>query len=361
MPSRLSLGLRYLRGIASLVFHPRFSRTYFPEQPRKGKVRVALELLRGLVRARDLNSYYYVYGLDRKDGVKTDDYLSYKEFRRIRDSRNKRPQGQPACDYRCLLRDKFIFSQLAGSLSIPCSVNLALCSGVSVSWLPGLDSTTWDEIAFDHEKKFDGFCKPLSGINGRGAFPLALREGRFFLGEEEISPSELKEKVTGKCVLQDRIRQHRTMESLHPASVNTIRLITFNNEGNVELFSAAQRIGTKDRGLDNWTAGGILVGINPTTGRLKKTGFYKPGYGGRVERHPQSGIIFSGFQIPFFDSAVQVVKKFHSYLDGIHSIGWDVAITETGPVVVEGNDDWDGAVPMALEEGFKQRFLRMYQ
>ena len=35
--------------------------------------------------------------------------------------------------------------------------------------------------------------------------------------------------------------------------------------------------------------------------------------------------------------------------------------TEAGPIIIEGDDDWDGAVPMALEKNFKQRFLHMYR
>ena len=46
-------------------------------------------------------------------------------------------------------------------------------------------------------------------------------------------------------------------------------------------------------------------------------------------------------------------------LPGIHSIGWDVAISPDGPIIIEGND-WEGRIPMVLEPDFRRRFLQMY-
>lgn len=66
--------------------------------------------------------------------------------------------------------------------------------------------------------------------------------------------------------------------------------------------------------------------------------------------------MFSGFEIPYFQDAVQLATQLHSYLYGVHSIGWDIAITKAEPIIIEGNDEWDGAVPMTVEKHFKQRF-----
>ena len=30
-------------------------------------------------------------------------------------------------------------------------------------------------------------------------------------------------------------------------------------------------------------------------------------------------------------------------------------------MILEANDDWDGAIPMAMESGFKSRFLDKYR
>jgi hypothetical protein len=50
-------------------------------------------------------------------------------------------------------------------------------------------------------------------------------------------------------------------------------------------------------------------------------------------------------------------KKLHSFFYGIHSIGWDIAITEDGPVFIEGNDNWEIPTFQAYDRSFKKKFL----
>ncbi len=86
----------------------------------------------------------------------------------------------------------------------------------------------------------------------------------------------------------------------------------------------------------------------------------KPTFGLRVACHPDSGVVFDGFVVPRFFEAVDLVKACHSLLPGLHSIGWDVAVTPEGPVLLEGNDDWDGAIPMLFDPDFKMQFMAKY-
>jgi hypothetical protein len=80
-----------------------------------------------------------------------------------------------------------------------------------------------------------------------------------------------------------------------------------------------------------------------------------------VTVHPDSGVPLEGYRIPYFREAVQVVTRMHERLHGIHSIGWDVGISPEGPIIIEGNDDWEGGIPMVLEPDFRRRFLQMYR
>jgi hypothetical protein len=82
----------------------------------------------------------------------------------------------------------------------------------------------------------------------------------------------------------------------------------------------------------------------------KKKGIFKPRYGGKVERYPETGITLKGFQIPFFNESMKLACNLQSYLYGIHSVGWDIAITPNGPMFIEGNDDWEGGIPMSIEK-----------
>jgi len=50
-------------------------------------------------------------------------------------------------------------------------------------------------------------------------------------------------------------------------------------------------------------------------------GFCKPSYGTRAARHPDSGILFAGYEIAHFAAAIRLVTRRHERLAGIHSIG----------------------------------------
>ncbi len=333
------------------------SQTYFPDQQRKSRWSILRDQLLWIFRNKELNRYYYVYGLDRRYDKSSKEYLGYRKFRRMRDTANLHPKGLNF-NYACIMRDKFVFGQFLKSLNIPTPKNIGLLNKQGITWIDGMKQTSYDQIA---RIDVDGFCKKLMGLKGEGAFALRTQNGEIFVGDKKLSVSALREKIQDEYLWQERVTQHHEMARLHPPSINTIRLLTFNNHGNIELFCGAMRIGTKGRPVDNWGAGGIAVGIDIATGTLRDYGKYKPGGGGRVYVHPNTGISLAGFKIPFYKESVKMVCDVHRYLYGIHSIGWDVAITENGPVLLEGNEGWDGSLNMSLEQNFKNRFLAMYK
>jgi hypothetical protein len=348
------------RRIWGLMTYRQSSRTYYPDEPTKSTPRVLVELLWWLLRSGEINNNYYAYGLDRKTVDRSKEVLPYRQFRRLRDTKNMRITDR-SYNYVCVLRDKFVFSQFADSLGIPTPRTMALLDAERVTWLDSNVTVPLRAIAERSDVIFDGFCKPLGGTQGDGAFALRIEAGSLYARDRRISVSELRDRLDDRYVLQERIRQHEIVSALHPNSVNTVRLVTFVNGSTIELFSAAMRIGTRGRNVDNWAAGGVIVGIDAEHGELRGEAFHKPGYGGRVQRHPDSGIAFDGFEIPYFAESVMLVSRLHGYLRDIHSVGWDVAITPEGPTIIEGNDDWEGGIPMVLERDFRRRFLEMLQ
>ena len=165
----------------------------------------------------------------------------------------------------------------------------------------------------------------------------------------------------GTYLAQEIVCQHKLMSALHPASINTMRLITVKNpvDGIVSLLPSILRIGTGDSIVDNTSRGGIAVGIDTETGRLKKYGFYKPEYGLKVDVHPDSNIRFENYEIPYFKEAKEMAIRFHEFLD-IHSVGWDIAICPDGPVFIEGNDNWEINGPQICNGGMKKAFKKFF-
>lgn len=351
--------VKYVRSLFErlLILLDKKNQTYFPEHPQKNKLTILADQLKWIFQNKELSHYYYVYGQDRKTPEPTIEIMPYRRFTTIRDKANLNPAGTKF-NYACVLRDKFLFGQFLKSLNVPTPKNLALIDTSGITWLSDMHRTPLDAIK---DMEIDGFCKKLLGIQGEGAFPLKVAAGKIYSRDSELSIEGLRKQITALYLLQDRIKQHHTLSQLHPSSINTMRIITFNQGGEIEVFGAVLRMGANGSSVDNWNAGGISISIDINTGRLRGWGMYKPGYGGKVEVHPDSGITLPGFELPLFHESVALVSQVHRYLYGIHSIGWDVALTEEGPVVIEGNEDWGGGFTMRAVDNFRSRFLHLHE
>jgi hypothetical protein len=344
-------GLRLLPQLKPMLTNPKLSVSYFPEERRKSKARIFLDLLIWLLRHHEVNTSYYLYGFDRQCGPRLRDYLAYLEFKHLRNRWNS-PWG--GWDYRCLLRDKFVFGQYVASLGFSTPRVVALGDGHRISWVGG-ETESYEECA--SKRHFDGFYKPLLGENGAGVYPLKIASGGLFLNGKSISPAELSSVIQGPGILQERVQQHPEISRIHPHSVNTIRLITVLMEDEPVPFAAMMRFGAHGNARDNWATGGVMGRIDMGTGQLGKYFFFKPGYGGKVTAHPDTGVVFENVRIPFSREALDAALRLHRAFYGVHSIGWDIAIGPTGPVFVEGNDNWEINVFQTLEGGMKQHFL----
>jgi len=128
---------------------------------------------------------------------------------------------------------------------------------------------------------------------------------------------------------------------VNPYSVNSIRVISIlRPDGRVELLRSMLRMSSDRSPVDNFSTGGIVVGIDLDTGKLNREGFSKPPYGTLVKKHPVTGTVFEGFQIPYWEEIKDITGKAQKVFHHMASIGWDVAIGTKGPVIIEGNQAW---------------------
>jgi hypothetical protein len=62
----------------------------------------------------------------------------------------------------------------------------------------------------------------------------------------------------------------------------------------------------------------------------------------RLEQHPDTGAAIAGIRLPHRPESVALALRAHQMLGGIACVGWDVAILDDGPVMLEGN--WNPGV-----------------
>lgn len=155
----------------------------------------------------------------------------------------------------------------------------------------------------------------------------------------------LYNKIAGSdFIFQERLRQHPDLNCLNSSCVNTIRIDTFiDRNRNVEPISAYLRVGLEGAAVDNISAGGMSVAIDIETGRLARQGYMESSKNWTVlvEEHPDTRKRFDETVIPYFDEVKKLVCRMAMMVPELRLIGWDIAIGEKGPVLIEGNSFYD--------------------
>lgn len=136
-------------------------------------------------------------------------------------------------------------------------------------------------------------------------------------------------------IIEDLIEQVPEMGQFNPTSVNSVRIPTFKTLGGYKIFGTFMRTGRKGAVVDNAGAGGIFVRIDEETGKIISDGYSE--LGDVFSKHPDSGVVFKGFQIPRWEELRRLAIECHKQLPEHKYIGWDFALTNDGWVMLEGN------------------------
>jgi len=307
----------------------------------------------------DTEKFYYAYGFDRKNMSRKkvmNEYIINEQafLQRIKYRNYHIHKGMWSA--RAIVSDKFYFFLFLKSLGIPTPMILYYTRNGKLFYGVG-DKTISEENSIEtvFEQELDGFAKPFGGQMGTGAFSLSIQNKTVFVNNQPTTKENVLKTITNtNYIIQERVVQHPLMNKLCSTSLNTIRMITLITEDEeIIVVRAGARIGREGNVVDNTSKGGMMVGIDLNTGRLMKKGFIKPGYGTVVTQHPDNGLVFEGFEIPYFKEAVELAKELHSKLYRIHSVGWDIAITPNGPMFIEGNSIWEIGLIQATMGGLK--------
>lgn len=314
--------------------------SYYPEKKRKSYFRRLGENLHWLFTRRCANTHYNLYGFDAADFDKASEYLDYVVFKS--DQRNFNITEDETSQV-ALLRDKFLFYHYMKTFNMPVPDVFAILR----------DGNLFDAELCDMEEKeltarSDYFIKAVAGIKGAN-----IRHIKTFTEYEATKP----ERTTGNYLLQDRVYQHSRMNELNPGAVNTVRVVTVTPPNSAPVALATLlRMGTSRTGaVDNWSAGGIAIGIE-ADGTLKKYGLYHMCNTGKTDRHPDTGIVFGDFRIPYYEEALELACRAQKYFYAVHSVGWDIAITEAGPVIIEGNDNYGLSFMQACDRPLRKEW-----
>ncbi|QNA90645.1 hypothetical protein G4G28_22890 [Massilia sp. Dwa41.01b] len=212
------------------------------------------------------------------------------------------------------------------------------------------------------------FVKPSHGSHGKGTFSLSVTpSGVRWSGGNSGSFEDLARyceaalQFTRALIVQPKLVNHGIIKNITQSKgLSTIRVVTIRKAEQIEVIAGAVRIVVGESDVDNFShgaSGNLVAGVDVETGKMITA------IGSRsrtwpamkdVPIHPQSGASIVGVQVPHWPQVLELVKKAHTSIEGLHTVGWDVAVLEDGPVIVEANWRYDiDILQVAYKKGFK--------
>lgn len=181
------------------------------------------------------------------------------------------------------------------------------------------------------------------------------------LDTENVTPVQLIRRMEAKHfnLAEEYVVQHDRLKLLSPSGLNTVRIVTqiYNNE--VEVLAARLRISVNSH-TDNLSTGNIATHLDLASGRIAGPGIYVDTTKADVYNHPVTQVELLGFQLPYWKECIALVNMAALRISENRSVGWDIAITCNGPVLIEGNHNWHYFIWQAPEKRGYKKTLQKY-
>lgn len=171
------------------------------------------------------------------------------------------------------------------------------------------------------------FAKPQADFGGHGIEKIVLKDVKNL---EKLYKDLRKKKL---FVVEEEVKQCKTLQKLNPHAVNPFRVVTLVKDGKAYVVGNALRINIHDQ---------IVVGCDDTYMRLGEDGKISSrvinDYAVEFDENPNTGVKFKDLVFPGVKEAFEMCKEAALVVPEIRYVGWDVVLTDDGPLLLEGNE-----------------------
>ena len=180
-------------------------------------------------------------------------------------------------------------------------------------------------------------------VNGMDKFiykPIGSAQGQGIIVYEncqDIDTSALHREILSRnedAILEEWIQQHPFLASVYGDAINCLRILTVNKNNNIIILAGGITWGNGKK-IANASASGIVSPVDFSTGMITKPA---ADLSNNVYiQHPITGANLVNIQIPYWNEVLEMVKSAALEVPEIGYVGWDIGITSSGPVLIEGN------------------------
>lgn len=302
-----------------------------PATKRKSTVKCFFEIYKLFRYWNAFPDTYFRFGMFLRDFI---DYEQMKSF--IPQDAYARYSRDKNSKYHVLIDDKIIFHDLMTHYGLP--VPTRYFTFRDGKFRNGSELMTDFEVDTIIQSIDDNriFVKRYTGGAASGVSIFTKKgKGKYVdVDNEVVNATMIRKKYAGQdFFFEKEIVQEPILREFNPDTVNTIRVLTYKNK----IISATVRFGGKGEFVDNVSANGVAVNLDINTGLLGEYGLKMYSTVERFYEHPDSHIKFKDTLVVQWTAVKEIVEKTLRYLPYYCSVGFDVATTPDGPVILEIN------------------------
>jgi hypothetical protein len=201
-----------------------------------------------------------------------------------------------------------------------------------------------------HVTDYPIFGKPVEGIQSLGSMGIkryiASSDHLETMGGDSIALEDYVADIVGHYSLgylfQKFLPPHPAIQAICGDRLATVRVVTLTRDGEPGILRACWKIPSGANLADNyWRAGNLLAQIDVLTGRtlraMSGTGLEWTPH----SAHPDTNAPLVGVDIPCWPELTRTALEAARLMQHMPLIGFDVAVSESGPVIVEMNHNPD--------------------
>lgn len=211
------------------------------------------------------------------------------------------------------------------------------------------------------------FVKSLSGAHGTNAFTFegghdGWRHEDCFRKLSDFSEycDELF-RSDGGWILQPKVISHQELQKISSnKTLSTLRVITCLIDSKAKVLYALLKIATGKASVDNFlegASGNMLSPVDLESGRLGPAIASMSQCWPEIDRvyvYPATGVEIASVVVPFWTDIKSLMIRAQESLPQLPTLGWDVAVTDNGPLIIEANSNYSGdLLQLAFGRGMK--------
>ena len=184
------------------------------------------------------------------------------------------------------------------------------------------------------------FMKPSDASSGGNEIILFRHDNTtnsYKNNKKDVLDYKLLQKLSYRdWIVQEAVKQVEELNRINPSSINTFRVLTyFSPRIGAKVLCCTLRCGANESIVDNVHRGGLHLNIGLRDGSMADVAY--DGKKNFYLEHPDSKYVFKGKKITKIKEIINLSVRSANLFPDIVCIGWDIALTPKGPIVIEGN------------------------